>query len=63
MPDRNRRLILTARPTGMVDETTVRHQEDDAPEPSISGLSRPRRLCRRDGVCGSTQARSTHILT
>ena len=33
MTDRNRRLILAQRPTGMVDESTVRLQEADVPEP------------------------------
>jgi NADPH-dependent curcumin reductase CurA len=33
MPDRNRRLILAERPTGMVNENTVRLRAADAPEP------------------------------
>jgi NADPH-dependent curcumin reductase CurA len=32
MPDRNRRLVLAKRPTGMVDESTVRLEEGDLPE-------------------------------
>ncbi len=32
MPDRNRRLVLAERPTGMVDERTVRLEEVDLPE-------------------------------
>jgi NADPH-dependent curcumin reductase CurA len=33
MPDRNRRLVLAERPTGMVDEGTVRLEEAEVPEP------------------------------
>jgi NADPH-dependent curcumin reductase CurA len=33
MADRNRRMVLAERPTGMVDEKTVRMEEADAPEP------------------------------
>jgi NADPH-dependent curcumin reductase CurA len=33
MAERNRRLVLAERPTGMVDEKTVRMDEADAPEP------------------------------
>jgi hypothetical protein len=33
MAERNRRLVLAERPTGMVDEKTVRMEEADAPEP------------------------------
>jgi NADPH-dependent curcumin reductase len=33
MAERNRRLVLAERPTGMVDEQTVRVEEADAPEP------------------------------
>jgi NADPH-dependent curcumin reductase CurA len=33
MAERNRRLVLAERPTGMVDEKTVRVEEVDAPEP------------------------------
>jgi NADPH-dependent curcumin reductase len=33
MAERNRRLVLAERPTGMVDEQTVRVEEVDAPEP------------------------------
>ena len=33
MSDRNRRMVLAERPSGMVDEQTVRLEEDDAPEP------------------------------
>jgi len=33
MAERNRRLVLAERPTGMVDEKTVRLEEADAPEP------------------------------
>ena len=33
MADRNRRLVLAERPTGMVDEQTVRVEEADVPEP------------------------------
>ncbi|HEY1457408.1 MAG TPA: NADP-dependent oxidoreductase [Solirubrobacteraceae bacterium] len=33
MTDRNRRMILAERPTGMVDESTVRLQEEDVPQP------------------------------
>jgi NADPH-dependent curcumin reductase CurA len=32
MPDRNRRLVLAERPTGMVDESTVRLEEVDLPD-------------------------------
>jgi hypothetical protein len=31
--DRNRRMVLAERPTGMVDESTVRLEETDVPEP------------------------------
>jgi NADPH-dependent curcumin reductase CurA len=33
MSDRNRRMVLAERPTGMVDERTVRLEEADVPEP------------------------------
>jgi len=33
MAERNRRMILAERPTGMVDESTVRIEETDAPQP------------------------------
>ena len=33
MTDRNRRMVLAERPTGMVDESTVRLEEADVPEP------------------------------
>jgi NADPH-dependent curcumin reductase len=33
MSDRNRRLVLAERPTAMVDESTVRIEEDDVPRP------------------------------
>jgi NADPH-dependent curcumin reductase CurA len=33
MADRNRRMVLAERPTGMVDERTVRLEESDVPEP------------------------------
>jgi NADPH-dependent curcumin reductase CurA len=33
MADRNRRMVLAERPTGMVDERTVRLEETDVPEP------------------------------
>jgi hypothetical protein len=33
MAERNRRLVLAERPTGMVDEKTVRVEDTDAPEP------------------------------
>src|SRR6202042_1706407 len=33
MAERNRRLVLAERPTGMVDEQTVRMEEVDAPQP------------------------------
>jgi NADPH-dependent curcumin reductase CurA len=33
MADRNRRMVLAKRPTGMVDESTVRLEEEDIPEP------------------------------
>ena len=33
MADRNRRMVLAERPTGMVDESTVRMEESDLPEP------------------------------
>ncbi len=33
MTDRNRRLVLAQRPTGMVDESTIRVEEQDVPEP------------------------------
>jgi NADPH-dependent curcumin reductase len=38
MAERNRRLVLAERPTGMVDEKTVRLEEADAPEPGDGGL-------------------------
>jgi len=34
MTDRNRRLVLAERPTGMVDERTTRLEEDDVPAPA-----------------------------
>jgi NADPH-dependent curcumin reductase CurA len=34
MTDRNRRLVLAERPSGMVDERTVRLEENDVPSPS-----------------------------
>ncbi|HEY2719295.1 MAG TPA: NADP-dependent oxidoreductase [Solirubrobacteraceae bacterium] len=34
MADRNRRMVLAERPTGMVDASTVRLEESDVPEPS-----------------------------
>jgi NADPH-dependent curcumin reductase CurA len=34
MPDRNRRLVLAERPTGIVDESTVRLEEGEVPEPA-----------------------------
>src|ERR1044072_3466276 len=33
MSETNRRLVLAERPTGNVDESTVRLEEEDAPEP------------------------------
>src|SRR3954451_23233095 len=33
MADRNRRMVLAQRPTGMVDASTVRLEEADLPEP------------------------------
>jgi NADPH-dependent curcumin reductase len=33
MADRNRRMVLAERPTGMVDERTVRLEESDVPQP------------------------------
>src|SRR5580704_15873264 len=36
-PDRNRRLVLAARPSGMVDDKTVRLEEDTVPEPGPAG--------------------------
>ena len=33
MSDRNRRLVLAERPTGMIDESTVRIDEGDVPQP------------------------------
>jgi hypothetical protein len=33
MTDRNRRMVLAERPTGTVDERTVRLEETDLPEP------------------------------
>jgi NADPH-dependent curcumin reductase len=33
MSDKNRRLVLAERPTGNVDDSTVRLEEEDAPEP------------------------------
>jgi hypothetical protein len=65
MADRNRRLILTERPTGTVDENTVLLQAADPPEAGRV-ISRPgglRRLGGRDGLHAVTQARSTHTLT
>lgn len=35
MTDRNRRLVLAERPTGMVDESTTRLEHADVPEPGI----------------------------
>jgi len=34
MPEANRRIVLAARPTGMVDEATVRLETDPRPEPA-----------------------------
>ncbi|MGO8904351.1 MAG: NADP-dependent oxidoreductase [Solirubrobacteraceae bacterium] len=34
MPDRNRRVVLAERPSGMVDERTVRMEEEDVPAPA-----------------------------
>jgi hypothetical protein len=45
MAERNRRLVLAERPTGMVDEKTVRVEEADAPEPGAGeALARVRYL-------------------
>jgi len=45
MAERNRRLVLAERPTGMVDERTVRVEEADAPEPGPNeALARVRYL-------------------
>ena len=33
MPERNRRLVLVERPTGVIDESVVRVEEGDVPEP------------------------------
>jgi NADPH-dependent curcumin reductase CurA len=45
MSDRNRRLVLAERPTGMVDESTIRIEEEDVPEPaSGEALARVRWL-------------------
>ena len=45
MNDRNRRLVLAERPTGMIDESTVRIDEDDVPQPgSGEALARVRFL-------------------
>jgi NADPH-dependent curcumin reductase CurA len=45
MTDRNRRLVLAERPTGMVDEQTVRVEEADVPEPGAGeALARVRFL-------------------
>jgi NADPH-dependent curcumin reductase CurA len=35
--DRNRRLVLAARPSGMVDDTTVRLEEEAVPDPGPEG--------------------------
>ena len=34
MPEKNRRLVLAERPTGNVEESTVRLEEEDAPQPA-----------------------------
>jgi NADPH-dependent curcumin reductase len=45
VPDRNRRLVLAERPTAMVDEQTVRIEEEDAPSPRAGeALARVRYL-------------------
>jgi NADPH-dependent curcumin reductase CurA len=45
MADRNRRLVLAERPTGMVDAQTVRLEESDIPEPGADeALARVRYL-------------------
>jgi NADPH-dependent curcumin reductase len=45
MADRNRRLVLAERPSGMVDSTTVRVEEGDIPEPGAGeALARVRFL-------------------
>ena len=45
MNDRNRRLVLAERPTGMIDESTVRIDEADVPQPgSGEALARVRFL-------------------
>jgi NADPH-dependent curcumin reductase len=45
VPDRNRRVVLAERPTGMVDERTVRIEEDDVPAPGAGeALARVRYL-------------------
>src|SRR6202000_2497930 len=45
MADRNRRMVLAKRPTGMVDASTVRLEESDVPEPgSGEALARVRYL-------------------
>jgi NADPH-dependent curcumin reductase CurA len=45
MADRNRRMVLAERPTGMVDASTVRLEESDVPEPSAGeALARVRYL-------------------
>src|SRR5216684_1691927 len=45
MSDRNRRLVLAERPTGMVDESTIRIDEADVPHPgSGEALARVRFL-------------------
>jgi NADPH-dependent curcumin reductase CurA len=36
MADRNRRMVLAERPTGMVDESTVRLEEEDIPQPAAN---------------------------
>ena len=43
--ERNRRLVLAERPTGMVDDSTVRVEEEDVPEPGAGeALARVRYL-------------------
>jgi NADPH-dependent curcumin reductase CurA len=45
MTDRNRRLVLAERPSGMVDDQTVRMEEADAPQPGAGeALARVRYL-------------------
>jgi NADPH-dependent curcumin reductase len=45
VPDRNRRVVLTERPSGMVDEQTVRIEEQDVPSPGAGeALARVRYL-------------------